>query len=558
MLARAPIAIKTTFNSNNMRLIFLIAFVACAMLTRAQSLSDGEYLIKINDTGKYLAIAGANKDNGAWMIQWDNEYTSHFRFILKHLGNNVYSIKAKHSGRYLSTEGEPRAGAKIIQWDWLNQDNQKWYIQAQPGSKGYVISSYQNKMKIVLQYWNSTVTPQNGAYFFLQGDMNMRAMVLDFKKNETDQIEDNQLKRVGKKQVTTSSLPTTSSKILTDIADGIYKIRINETGKYLAIAGQEDMNDGMRLIQWEMLPRNNHLFAVKKLDNGSFSIRPVHSEKELDVVDMRTEDGTQVQQWQGTGTSNQQWRFFTAPNGVYITSIASGKRLQLSGSATNNSDGVPLIINSASSQSFTFLPARPQKFTDVITIRDLHFTVPKLGGDQQIFGNITVDIVNKYGQSKGSYYFSEKNDLYYKQEEQEFDIGKTGILKVPGEFKFKMPSEELIGAKMIVTYGMNENDASVFTTFGGSRGVSTNPEDVWQPDTKPFVGGGADDFYLLKNSFNDCLKSKLSPGKYSNSQTFFISDIPSMPCQVHVNMQDEDGSDNWLDVYFIIKKERKL
>ena len=540
-----------------MKLIFLIAFIGCAFIARAQSLADGEYLIKINETGKYLAIGGANKDNGAWMIQWDNEYTNHFRFILKHLGNDVYTIKAKHSNRYLSTEGEPRAGAKIIQWDWLNQDNQKWYIRQQPGSKGYVISSYQNKMRVVLQHWNSSVTPQNGAYFFLQGDMNMRPMVLDFKKNETDQIEGNALKPADKRTVASANLPSAGSTILTDVPDGIYKIRINETGKYLAIAGQEDMNDGMRLIQWDMLPRNNHLFAVKKLDNGNFSIRPVHSEKELDVVDRRTDDGTQIQQWQANGNSNQQWKFFTAPKGVFIVNVASGKKLQLSGGMTNASNGVSLIINSTSVQSFTMMPARAQKFTDIITIRDLHLTVPRLGGDQQIFGNITVDIVNKYGQSKGSYYFSEKNDLYYAQEEKEFDIGKTGILKIPGEFKFKISSEELIGAKMIVTYGINENDASVFTTFGTGRGISTDPEDTWQPDTKPMVAGGADDFYILKNSFNDCLKSKIVPGKNNNTQTFQLADIPAL-CQVHVNMQDEDGSNNWVDVYFQVSKQRKL
>lgn len=81
----------------------------------AQSLADGEYLIKVNQTGKYFAIAGAGRDNGAGLIQWDNEYTHQFRFIIKHLGNNVYSLKAKHSGKYLSTEGSPQAGAKLIQ-----------------------------------------------------------------------------------------------------------------------------------------------------------------------------------------------------------------------------------------------------------------------------------------------------------------------------------------------------------------------------------------------------------------------------------------------------------
>jgi hypothetical protein len=166
----------------------LIALAYCCLLAIpaawSQTLSNGEYLIKINDTGKFFAIAGASNANGARMIQWDNEYSNHFRFILTHLGNNVYTLKAKHSGKFISTEGTPAAGAKLIQRDWLDQDNQKWLILKQPGSRGYVMSCYQNQLKVVYRNFNSRVTPVNGDYFFLQADRNMRSMVLDFKKNE--------------------------------------------------------------------------------------------------------------------------------------------------------------------------------------------------------------------------------------------------------------------------------------------------------------------------------------------------------------------------------------
>ncbi|MBO9660955.1 MAG: RICIN domain-containing protein, partial [Chitinophagaceae bacterium] len=138
--------------------------------TNAQTLKDGEYYIKIYDTGKFLAIAGAGKSNGARLIQWDNEYKTHFSFILTHLGNDIYTVKAKHSGKFLSTEGAPAAGAKIIQWDWLDQSNQRWRIVKQKGSRGYVMSSAENNMRIVMQHWNSSVTPGNGAYLFLSGD----------------------------------------------------------------------------------------------------------------------------------------------------------------------------------------------------------------------------------------------------------------------------------------------------------------------------------------------------------------------------------------------------
>ena len=67
------------------RIVVFIAGVLLSVSLAAQSLTDGEYFIKINQTGKYFAVAGAANDNGAWIIQWDNEYKAHFKFVLKNL-----------------------------------------------------------------------------------------------------------------------------------------------------------------------------------------------------------------------------------------------------------------------------------------------------------------------------------------------------------------------------------------------------------------------------------------------------------------------------------------
>lgn len=158
--------------------------ITLQLTAQEQPLPNGEYLIKINDTGRYLAIAGGSDANGAWLIQWDKEYSAHFRFQLTHLGNHVYTLQAKHSGKFISTADLPQAGVKLVQWNWLNQDNQKWYIKKQPGSRGYVMSCYQNLQRVVVRHFNSRVTPANGDYTFLQSDAYARSMTLDFKKNE--------------------------------------------------------------------------------------------------------------------------------------------------------------------------------------------------------------------------------------------------------------------------------------------------------------------------------------------------------------------------------------
>lgn len=541
------------------RIVVFIAGVLLSVSLAAQSLTDGEYFIKINQTGKYFAVAGAANDNGAWIIQWDNEYKAHFKFVLKNLGNNIYSIKASHSGRYLSTDGNPPTrGAKLLQWDWVNQDNQKWNIVRDKNGKGWVMSCFQNNQKVILQHWNSSATPVNGAYFMLNDDPVMPAMVLDFKKNETDQIEGNKLKAPGRVIAPNSNKAVTTSYILMDVPDGIYKIRINESGKYLAIAGLEDESNGMRLIQWDMMANNNHLFDVRRMDNGNYSIAAVHSQKVLDVVDKRTDDGTQIQQWDNLNSNNQQWKFYNVKNGVSIVSVATGKNLQLSAGANNTANGTPLIITTSGTQTFTLLPARINKFTDYITIKNLKLAVPH-GGDLNMFGVISVDVLNKQGDSYNRYYLSNSNSLFSVGEKQSIDMDKERTVYPGGELKFKMNADELAGSTIRITYGINENDADVAALFirYGSAGNSYDDPDERRPVTgAPYVAGGSDDFYQLKYSFNDCLKSTIKTGQFSNSQTFSISAIPAS-CNVHVNMQDEDGSDNWLDVYFTITKERK-
>lgn len=171
------------------KIIMIAASILCSYFSMAQTLSNGEYFIKVNRTGKYLAITGASKDNGARLVQWDNEYSTHFRFILTHLGNGIYTLKAKQSGKYISTEGAATQGAKLIQWDWQNQDNQKWYIRAHAGGRGYLLICVQNNMKTIMQNWGATTDqPKNGSYLFLSNAL-PQDMILDFKKNETSAIE---------------------------------------------------------------------------------------------------------------------------------------------------------------------------------------------------------------------------------------------------------------------------------------------------------------------------------------------------------------------------------
>lgn len=109
-----------------------------------KELGNGMYKIKINHTGKYLAIEGKSKDNGARLVQWDFVDQLNHKFYVKAIGNGFYVISAAHSGRFINAEGQSKAdGTPIIQWDYANQDNVKWRIfySSQLGTPGWVIEN---------------------------------------------------------------------------------------------------------------------------------------------------------------------------------------------------------------------------------------------------------------------------------------------------------------------------------------------------------------------------------------------------------------------------------
>lgn len=106
--------------------------------------TDGMYKIKINQTGKYLAIEGVSKENGARLVQWDYVEQDNHKFYIRNIGDGYFTISAVHSGRFINAAGQGKAdGTPVIQWDYAAQDNVRWrmfYIKTNNMAKpGWVI-----------------------------------------------------------------------------------------------------------------------------------------------------------------------------------------------------------------------------------------------------------------------------------------------------------------------------------------------------------------------------------------------------------------------------------
>lgn len=110
--------------------------------TYTKTIADGKYRIRVNQTGKYLAIEGISLNNGARLVQWDYAEQGNHQFYVKSAGNGYYEISAVHSNRFLNAAGQAKNdGTPIIQWDHADQDNVKWRIYYSTESRGWVMEN---------------------------------------------------------------------------------------------------------------------------------------------------------------------------------------------------------------------------------------------------------------------------------------------------------------------------------------------------------------------------------------------------------------------------------
>jgi hypothetical protein len=134
-------------------------------------IETGKYKIKINQTGKYLAIENVSKENGARLVQWDYFEQSNHQFYVRKLGDGFYTIAAVHSNRYLNTSGQSKAdGTPIIQWDYAGEENGRWYLWYTADDNGnhnpgWVIQNKNSGTPIRLS--GSAVNKNNGEPFVL-------------------------------------------------------------------------------------------------------------------------------------------------------------------------------------------------------------------------------------------------------------------------------------------------------------------------------------------------------------------------------------------------------
>ncbi len=90
---------------------------------QSSQIKEGIYYIKIIETNKYLGIEGNSNINGAKLIQWDFANQNNHKFYISRTADGYYLIKAIHSNKFLNVaEQSTKDGAIVCQWDFVNQE----------------------------------------------------------------------------------------------------------------------------------------------------------------------------------------------------------------------------------------------------------------------------------------------------------------------------------------------------------------------------------------------------------------------------------------------------
>lgn len=152
---------------------------ASSMVNNLQVLNNGVYFIKVNATGKYLGIEGINKANGARLVEWDFANADNHKFYIERRVDGYYTIKAMHSNRYLNIAGQStQDGAVVLQWDFAEHDNVLWTLLKSASLNGWIVRNKQSGKDIKLT--GGINNAANGTLVVLNSDRAAGAQAFTF------------------------------------------------------------------------------------------------------------------------------------------------------------------------------------------------------------------------------------------------------------------------------------------------------------------------------------------------------------------------------------------
>ncbi|WP_379136191.1 RICIN domain-containing protein [Paenibacillus sp. sgz500958] len=132
------------------------------------------------------------------------------------------------------------------------------------------------------------------------------------------------------------------------VSGGIYTLSSKVSGKVLDVVDVSTAN-GAQMQQWTNYTASNQQFRIDNMGDGYYKLTAIHSGKCLDVPNSAATVGLRLQQWDDNGTNAQRWSIVDAGGGYYkLVNKASGLVMDVASASTADGAAVQQYTDNGS------------------------------------------------------------------------------------------------------------------------------------------------------------------------------------------------------------------
>lgn len=293
-----------------------------------QTILDGDYYITTAlDSNMCLDIAGPSFDNGANAQIHHSTEADNQIFTVTYLGKDKgYKIIHKYTGKSLDVAGASREmGANVWQWEYYDpsEHTQQWVINEIDHGAYYTIQSRGSGFYLDVcngeaadctnvQIWEGNGSNAQKWRFIPAGTQTIPDgdyhIITALDENMCLSIQDASLENEANAQISHSAEDNSQIFTVTYLGNGIYKIIYKLSDKSLDVFNAEAVR-GTNVQQFNYHGGRSQQWIIRTADDNTYTIQARCSGHYLDVADGQTAEKTNVWMTVGNGSSAQKWKF---------------------------------------------------------------------------------------------------------------------------------------------------------------------------------------------------------------------------------------------------------
>lgn len=304
---------------------------------RTTEVKEGTYEIftGVSNT-KVINVQSDSKNNGANVNIYEKENKNSQKFKVKLNQDGTYTFTALHSNKVLDVVGAGRKnGTNVDQYQSNGTNAQKWYLESCGNGYYYIVSKCNGLYLDIASGSN-----KNGAN--LQVYTGNKTKAQKFKFSKVREIK-------GQKT----------------IENGTYYIYSEVASNRVLGIPNSATNNNATFKTATLNNRANEKFQITYNQDGTYTIKVLHTKKAMDVPGASGKNGTPIQQYNSNNTAAQKWVIQKNADNTYsIISKCNGLALDIAGGSKSVGASVQTYsYNGSNAQKFTFQACSTEKGT---------------------------------------------------------------------------------------------------------------------------------------------------------------------------------------------------